>query len=48
MKTTPQLKRNLETNLRELQGMVNMSHSKQLTKKQMDDIGPLSIKVEKI
>jgi hypothetical protein len=48
MKTTPQLKRNLETNLRELQGMVNMSHSNQLTKKQMDDIARKQIVVEDI
>jgi ppGpp synthetase/RelA/SpoT-type nucleotidyltranferase len=48
MKTTPQLKRHLETNLRELQGMVNMSHSNQLTKKEMDDIARKQIVVEDI
>jgi len=48
MKSTPQLKRTLETSLRELQGMVNVSHSRTLDDSEMRAISRKQIEVEDI
>ncbi len=48
MKSTPQLKRTLETSLRELQDMVNISHSRTLDDSEMRAISRKQIEVEDI